>query len=183
MKITCPDCDAVFRVAEDWPDGKKVRCPECASTFSLSSGIRASKPRRPHEDDEDDDYGDAPRRGGRPGKKKSAVLVLIPILVGGLLLVVLAGAGVWYLASRLGGNDKDTIDSKARVVSRKGGSPVRLGGGGGQGGGGQGGAALGEAPALNKEAPDIEGEDVDGQHFKLSDYRGKVVVLDFWGHW
>jgi predicted Zn finger-like uncharacterized protein len=178
MKITCPDCDAVFRVAEDWPDGKKVRCPECASTFSLSSGIRASKPRRPHEDDEDDDYGDAPRRGGRPGKKKSAVLVLIPILVGGLLLVVLAGAGVWYLASRLGGNDKDTIDSKARVVGRKGGSPVRLGGGGGQGG-----AALGEAPALNKEAPDIEGEDVDGQHFKLSDYRGKVVVLDFWGHW
>jgi predicted Zn finger-like uncharacterized protein len=177
MKITCPDCDAVFRVAEDWPDSKKVRCPECASTFSLSSGIAASKSRRPHEDDEDDDYGNAPRRDGRPGKKKSAVLVLIPILVGGLLLAGLAGGGVWYLASRLGGNDRDTLDSRARVVNRKGGSPLRLGGGG------QGAAALGEAPALNKEAPDIEGEDVDGQHFKLSDYRGKVVVLDFWGHW
>ena len=24
---------------------------------------------------------------------------------------------------------------------------------------------------------------LDGRHFKLSDYRGKVVVLDFWGHW
>lgn len=31
--------------------------------------------------------------------------------------------------------------------------------------------------------PDIEGEDIDGVQFKLSDYRGKVVVLDFWGNW
>jgi hypothetical protein len=36
---------------------------------------------------------------------------------------------------------------------------------------------------VGKPAPDIEGEDVDGVRFKLSDYRGKVVVLDFWGHW
>jgi hypothetical protein len=36
---------------------------------------------------------------------------------------------------------------------------------------------------LGKEAPEIEGEDVDGKKFKLSDYRGKVVVLDFWGNW
>jgi hypothetical protein len=34
-----------------------------------------------------------------------------------------------------------------------------------------------------KPAPDIAGEDVDGKKFKLSDFRGKVVVLDFWGHW
>jgi hypothetical protein len=34
-----------------------------------------------------------------------------------------------------------------------------------------------------KPAPEIEGEDVDGAKFKLSDYRGKVVMLDFWGHW
>jgi hypothetical protein len=33
---------------------------------------------------------------------------------------------------------------------------------------------------VGKEAPDIEGEDQDGQRFKLSDYRGKVVLLDFW---
>ncbi len=32
-------------------------------------------------------------------------------------------------------------------------------------------------------APDIEAEDIDGTTFKLSDYRGKVVVVDFWGHW
>ncbi|MFM1872441.1 MAG: AhpC/TSA family [Planctomycetota bacterium] len=32
-------------------------------------------------------------------------------------------------------------------------------------------------------APDIVGEDLDGVAFKLSDYRGKVVFLDFWGDW
>ncbi len=36
--------------------------------------------------------------------------------------------------------------------------------------------------AVGKEAPDIEGQDQDGQSFKLSDYRGKVVLLDFWYH-
>ena len=34
--------------------------------------------------------------------------------------------------------------------------------------------------SVSKEAPDIEGEDQDGKRFKLSDYRGKVVLLDFW---
>ena len=36
---------------------------------------------------------------------------------------------------------------------------------------------------IGKVAPDIEGEDVEGVKFKLSDYRGKVVVIDFWGDW
>jgi cytochrome oxidase Cu insertion factor (SCO1/SenC/PrrC family) len=32
-------------------------------------------------------------------------------------------------------------------------------------------------------APDMEGIDVDGVKFKLSDFRGKVTVVDFWGYW
>lgn len=36
---------------------------------------------------------------------------------------------------------------------------------------------------IGKTAPDIVGEDVEGVPFKLTDYRGKVVVLDFWGFW
>lgn len=36
---------------------------------------------------------------------------------------------------------------------------------------------------IGKVAPEIEGEDLDGVKFKLSDYRGKVVLLDFWGNW
>ncbi len=36
---------------------------------------------------------------------------------------------------------------------------------------------------VGKVAPDFAAEDQDGTSFKLSDYRGKVVVLDFWGFW
>jgi hypothetical protein len=32
-------------------------------------------------------------------------------------------------------------------------------------------------------AMEIVGEDADGQSFRLSDYRGKVVLLDFWAEW
>ena len=35
---------------------------------------------------------------------------------------------------------------------------------------------------VGKLAPDIEGEDQDGKRFRLSDYRGKVVLLDFWSY-
>jgi thiol-disulfide isomerase/thioredoxin len=31
-----------------------------------------------------------------------------------------------------------------------------------------------------RPAPNIHGFDADGQSFQLSDYRGKVVLLDFW---
>ena len=37
--------------------------------------------------------------------------------------------------------------------------------------------------AIGKVAPEIEADDLDGKSFKLSDYRGKVVVIDFWGNW
>lgn len=33
------------------------------------------------------------------------------------------------------------------------------------------------------EVPEIAGLDLDGKSFNLSDYRGKVVFLDFWGDW
>jgi hypothetical protein len=37
--------------------------------------------------------------------------------------------------------------------------------------------------ALGKVAPETEGPDLDGKWFKLSDYRGQVIVLVFWGEW
>lgn len=37
--------------------------------------------------------------------------------------------------------------------------------------------------AVGQIAPDIVGEDIDGKPFKLSDYRGKVVVVTFWATW
>jgi hypothetical protein len=32
-------------------------------------------------------------------------------------------------------------------------------------------------------APDIDGPDAGGRRLRLRDYRGKVVLLDFWATW
>ncbi|HKA07717.1 MAG TPA: hypothetical protein VKD71_10705 [Gemmataceae bacterium] len=37
--------------------------------------------------------------------------------------------------------------------------------------------------SVGKVAPEIDGGDQDGVRFKLSDYRGKVVLLDFWSEY
>lgn len=42
---------------------------------------------------------------------------------------------------------------------------------------------LREKFGMGMVAPDIEGVDLDGTPFKLSDYQGKVIFLDFWGDW
>jgi len=40
-----------------------------------------------------------------------------------------------------------------------------------------------EALTVGKTAPEIVGVSHEGKPMHLSDYRGKVVLLDFWGHW
>lgn len=36
---------------------------------------------------------------------------------------------------------------------------------------------------IGMKAPEIVGKDVKGREIKLSDFRGRVVVVDFWGFW
>jgi hypothetical protein len=37
--------------------------------------------------------------------------------------------------------------------------------------------------AVGRTAPEIIGKDLDGKPMKLSAFRGKIVMLDFWGDW
>ena len=37
--------------------------------------------------------------------------------------------------------------------------------------------------SVGRPAPEIQGTDVFGEPLRLSDYRGQVVMLTFWGHW
>lgn len=45
----------------------------------------------------------------------------------------------------------------------------------------------GMSPAMaaveNKPAPNFKLKDIDGKDVKLSDYKGKVVIVDFWATW
>jgi hypothetical protein len=41
----------------------------------------------------------------------------------------------------------------------------------------------GKPPPLTGRSSTSTTAATHGRKFKLSDYRGKVVLLDFWGHW
>src|SRR6516164_4232880 len=43
--------------------------------------------------------------------------------------------------------------------------------------------ALSRAAGSRKAAPDWQLTDVDGKSVKLSDFKGKVIILNFWATW
>ena len=44
-------------------------------------------------------------------------------------------------------------------------------------------ASFASSSALKKPAPDFAGKTLNGETLKLSQYKGKVVLLDFWASW
>jgi predicted Zn finger-like uncharacterized protein len=184
IELSCPECSATLRMAKGIPDGKKVRCPKCSTMFrpdGHDGRVSASSRRRAAHRDEDDYEDEAPPRRGssrQGGKKKSDAGLVVGVAVAAVLL--LAGVGV-AVALLWPGAKADPQDPKVTPPVAQNQlkpaplqpknlalAPVK-----------QGNARL----DVGQMAMEIEGEDIDGQPFKLSDYRGKVVVLDFWGHW
>lgn len=161
-------------------------------------------PNRSARRDDDDDYDDddrprRPKKKKKAAKSSNAALIAIPVVVVGLLVAGgLVGAAWWFTKSDETAkiNPDQTRPPDLPKLQPAGGPgqpkvnvpPVQT--------------KTNVAPGLPKAvtpaavtpsgksglevgdtALEIDGEDIDGKKFKLSDYRGKVVVLDFWGHW
>jgi hypothetical protein len=170
-RFTCPGCGAVPERADDLPPGKRIKCAECGTVYSAPA------------DDEDED--ERPSRRGRrrdrqpQGGSGALVVLLLALVLVGVLVVAGGGAAacwLWLRASKPVANGPIPPPPFPQQVPQF--PPVRQGPMGQQPGG-QAGVGI----QVGMTAPEIEGEDIDGKKFKLSDYRGKVVLLDFWGNW
>src|SRR5262245_24296866 len=174
-RVTCPECRTTLRLNGPVPAGKQVRCPKCHETFrprdaddeSLPVRSRDRAASRDRDRHDDDDRRDRPR-GKRP-KKKANKAPMIAAIVAASVLVLGGGATAAYFLTP----SKKTEPVVANNTTTGGASKAPIGP--------PAGATVGLK--VGNVAPAIDGEDIDGHKFKLSDYRGKVVVLDFWGNW
>jgi hypothetical protein len=153
IKAVCPECAAVLALGESVTPGKNIRCPKCQTVFTVPDEVAEAAPVR--------SAAAAPPRRRFKAKKKSAQPgVMIAVIAASILLIVGAAVGGYFLLkSKRSGTGGSTAQTRP--------TPTNI----------QTGINVGEV------AQDISAEDLDGVTFKLSDYRGKVVVLDFWGHW
>jgi hypothetical protein len=144
----------------------KAVCPECAAVLSLGESVTPGKNVRcpkcqtvfpvPEEAVESAAPNARPRRF-KTKKQSSPVGTILAIVAASVLVIGGLSVGGYYLLKKGGGSG----NVKLRPVPKD----------------------VAQGLSISQLAPDIEGEDLDGVKFKLSDYRGKVVVLDFWGHW
>ena len=119
--------------------------------------------------------------GGSGALSKEEALAFLDIICASAKAPEVQAGAALYKASALdvrgGGRDerKAAIDAMKAVAARwpetKAG--VRAGGK----------AFAFENLNIGQTAPEIVGQDVDGNALNLSDFAGRVVVLDFWGFW
>jgi predicted Zn finger-like uncharacterized protein len=194
--LTCPACSTTLRLNQEVPPGKKVKCPKCGVQFApgeevVEGAVLTEEPPRSRRRD-DDDYDDRPRRrrrdddydDDRPRRRRPerkprsvialllilAAIVLVPVIVlgGGYMILVKPDRGVKLPENaapppNMGNQNPPPNNNQGKAKPK--GNPDE------------------EGVEVGNKAPEIAGEDLDGKKFKLSDYRGKVVLLDFWGNW
>jgi thiol-disulfide isomerase/thioredoxin len=203
--VNCPQCNTSLEMPDELPAGKRLQCPDCGAAFAppraadRAAAMKAAPGRadsRPgagprHRSRYEDDGDDRDREPSR-GRGGSAALL---IGVGVVALVLLCGGGLAAIGF-MRAVEADSVPQpmpppvavKQPMVVQ---GPMGAGGpgmapmapGGGMAGGGMMGGPMQPMPRLGDLAPDIAGVDLDGKPMKLSDLKGKVVYLDFWGEW
>ena len=137
MKVVCPKCEERFRISDDTPAGKRLKCPECAAVFSFEDDDDEPAPRKSSRsrdrDEDEDDRADSPSaRGGkkrprdrddedededrprRKKKKKSKAGLIWVLVLGGVAL--LAGGVVLILVLVLGGTTYESATRESMSI-------------------------------------------------------------------
>jgi predicted Zn finger-like uncharacterized protein len=200
QKVACPECDAQLRIDETVPAGKKIKCPECDTVFPLPDpDAEAVTPTRrvarAGASGDEGDWDDDSRPRSRRQSQDTRAMVIASIAFGAILLLGGGALAVVLLTQPGPKNDEQAQKTPALVQNFPVDRLRQQGGGPHQPGvkipqqvlpppGLNPNAQPGDgALALGKPAPDIDGVDQDGKKLKLSDFKGKVVLLDFWSQY
>src|SRR5262245_48002959 len=195
QRILCPECQAPLNIDASLPAGKKIKCPKCQAIFPMGEPISEAVSAEPmavavaagavDEDDRDaDDDRPTARRGGRREREGAGAGLVIAMIAASLLVAGGLGVGTYFLVKSLLTTDSGGQNGQPVAAAPQKAPPMELNL--------PPGAKMPANPNIPKStpgpqvgqvAPEIVAEDLDGQTFKLSDYRGKVVLLDFWGNW
>ncbi len=207
LECACPRCRTKLRTSAALPPGAQVRCPSCAATFAAPDAAPLPAPAAPTVAAPNLSIypqGRPPVATLVPGAERPApVATPLPssappaasqwrlppsldrfrsaltagLLVTGALLGGIVAAPTAYLMARSGAPSVKATSARrdtqpAKVITVTVDKPAA--------------APESDRPPtalVDFPAPDIDGTDADGKRFRLSEYRGKVVVLDFWGDW
>jgi len=205
QRILCPECQAPLNIDASLPAGKKIKCPKCQAIFPLAERVSEAVSAEPlavavaaDADGEDDrnveDDRPARRRDGPREKQGMGAGMVITMIAASLLIAGGLGVGTYYLVKALVPSDGSGEQAAAQPAAQPGAppkwEPTGLLAKGIQpqppkdkGVSNPIPPKAAAGPQIGQVAPEIVAEDLDGQTFKLSDYRGKVVLLDFWGNW
>ncbi len=181
--LTCPACATHLKLRDAPETGKRIRCPNCRTVFAAddAAASRSAAPEATNPTVEfqatapatlpvpppvpDNEPWEEPL--DRPAKKKGTSWLNVALM--GFLLLFVAGAIAFMVAMLT--RDASQPQPPGQTA-KKPMPPVK-----------QPQPLPKVGLAVGNLAPDIDAEDVHGRRFKLSDFRGKVVFLDFWGDW
>jgi peroxiredoxin len=161
--FTCPGCGTEFRPAGTVQASKPITCPLCGNTFAASESEPPSRADASADNDVQPPRARFRRRPQAPPTNWPVILGVGALGVGMLAIVGVVIAvllvPMWMAKEK---RSPDPSPDASQLPFPPGEPPTR------------------PPPEVGKPAPLIVAEDLNGKLLRLSEHRGKVVLLDFW---